>query len=164
MLSGYKLKHIESNTVIQSWGGVYGTTIDVPSVIVLPDLSIHVCAPAVDTDYHGYMLEEWYVDPPPPPPPVIPDISDRQFFQQANVAGFITQAEALAAVQTGTIPAALQVILDTIPDENQKFGATMVLAGATVFERNHPLTISIGTAMGMNAEQINAFFTSAASL
>jgi hypothetical protein len=96
-------------------------------------------------------------------PPLLP-ISDRQFFQQAAFAGIITQAEALAAVQTGAIPAALQSIVDAIADPQQKFAAQMILSGATTFERNHPLTQSIGAALGWTEDQIDEFFRSAAAL
>jgi hypothetical protein len=40
----------------------------------------------------------------------------------------------------------------------------MIISGSTVFERNNPLTIAIGTAYGMMAAQIDAFFTAAAVL
>ncbi len=91
-------------------------------------------------------------------------ISDRQFFQQAAIQGFITQEDALQAVKTGFIPATLQVIVDTITDPTEKFNAQMLLSGATEFQRNHPLTSVIGTAFGMTEEDINTFFRSASNL
>lgn len=100
----------------------------------------------------------------PPSPPVPETISDRQFFQQAAIIGLITQTEALAAVQTGTVPAVLMSVVNGLPDQMQKFAAEMVLAGATVFERNHPLTEAVGAALGWTGEQIDAFFASAAGL
>lgn len=101
----------------------------------------------------------------PPPAPVVPrDISDRQFFQQAAIAGVVTQAEALAAVQTGTIPAVLQAMVDAIQDPDEQFAATMILSGATVFERTHPLTEAIGVGAGWSSEQIDQFFIAAAQL
>lgn len=104
-----------------------------------------------------------FVAPDPVPTP-LPPISDRQFFQQASIAGFITKAEALAAVQTGAIPAALQAIVNSIPDEEQKFAATMILAGATTFERQHPFTIQIGYAMGLSDADVDNFFIAAGQL
>ncbi len=105
--------------------------------------------------------------PDAPAPDILPVpqiISDRQFFQQAAVLQIITQAEALAAVQTGAIPSVLQTIVDGIADPDQKFAATMLLAGATVFERNHPLTEAVGAALGWTSGQIDQFFISAAQL
>jgi|GraSoiStandDraft_54_1057290.scaffolds.fasta_scaffold5757966_1 hypothetical protein len=40
----------------------------------------------------------------------------------------------------------------------------MIVSGATVFERQNPLTISIGTAYGMTSDQIDAFFLAASLL
>jgi hypothetical protein len=99
-----------------------------------------------------------------PPLPVPISISDRQFFQQLALVGTITQADALSAVKVGTIPPALQGFVDAISDPAKKFAANMLLAGATVFERNHPLTEAIGEAQGMSPDQVDAFFTAAAEL
>lgn len=97
-----------------------------------------------------------------PPDPVPVSISDRQFFQQLAIEGVITEAEALAA-NAAMIPASLLAIIESLPDE-QQFPAKMIVSGATVFERNHPLTEAIGAAQGMNGAQIDAFFRSAAAL
>lgn len=100
----------------------------------------------------------------PPLAPAPSSISDRQFFQQLAIAGIVTQAEALAAVKTGAIPPALQGFVDAIADPAQKFAANMLLSGATVFERNHPLTEAIGAGQGMTPDQIDAFFNAAVAL
>lgn len=114
--------------------------------------------------------EEWKTqgNTPLEPDPLdfyVPEtISDRQFFQQAAILGIITQSEALDAVRTGTIPSVLQSIVDGIQDPSQKFAATMLLAGATVFERNHPFTNAVGVALGWSSQQIDQFFIDAAKL
>jgi hypothetical protein len=95
---------------------------------------------------------------------VVPQqISDRQFFQQLAVQGIIGQADALAAVKTGAMPADLQALINQLPAD-QQFAATMLISGATVFERNHPLTVGIGTAYGWSSAQIDALFIAAAAL
>lgn len=95
---------------------------------------------------------------------VVPEsISDRQFFQQLAAQGVITQEDALAAVKIGAIPAALQQVIDGLPP-GQQFGASMIVSGATIFQRHHPLTIAIGAASGWTADQIDAFFRAAAVL
>jgi hypothetical protein len=99
----------------------------------------------------------------PPAPPVPTDISDRQFFQQLAIAGIITPPEAIAAVATGTIPAALKALVDQLPAD-QMFGAVMLLSGAVSFSRTHPLTEAIGVAYGMTAAQIDALWTAASKL
>src|SRR4051812_23428952 len=61
--------------------------------------------------------------------PVIPEtISDRQFYQQLAVQGIISQDDALAAVCVGTIPAAIQNFITSLPDAAQQFNAKMLLA------------------------------------
>ena len=47
---------------------------------------------------------------------------------------------------------------------DQQFAAKMLVSGATVFERNHPMTIAIGAAYGMTSDEIDAFFRAAAAL
>lgn len=127
------------------------------------------CIPAdpANRDYAEY--EAWRaagnVPAPyiPPPPPVPSSISDRQFFQQLAVSGIITEAEAIAAVATGTIPAALQALIDLLPAD-VKFSATMLLSGAVTFERSHPLTEAIGSAYNMTPAQIDALWLAASKL
>lgn len=100
---------------------------------------------------------------PPPLNPVPQVISDRQFYQQLAVAGTITQAEALAAVMTGTIPEVLDTFIQSLPAPDQ-FTARMLLAGATQFERQHPLVAAVGAAQGLTTAQIDDFFRAAALL
>lgn len=161
-LVGYKLKNIETNEYVNQWGGGFGVRPSVPSFISLPN-GDHVWSPVVGGIYNGFVLEEWFEEPPITPV-VIPIISDRQFFQQAAIEGFITQAEALAAVQTGTIPAVLQTLIDSIQDETERFAATMVLAGATTFSRNHPLTEAVRIYLNKTSEEIDQFFINASTL
>lgn len=95
------------------------------------------------------------------PRPVPPEISDRQFFQALALAGLISQAEALAAVQTGALPAPIAAIVDGLPDQ---FGARMLLSGATTFERANPLTDALGGALGYSPAQTDELFRAAAAL
>lgn len=96
--------------------------------------------------------------------PVPEDISDRQFYQMLAIEDTITEAEALEAVQIGRIPAALQAMIDTITDPADRFSAQMLLSGATVFRRSHPLTVQIGLLQGRSAGQIDDFWRAAALL
>jgi hypothetical protein len=94
---------------------------------------------------------------------VPPQVSDRQFFQGAAQAGLISQAEALAMMQTGAIPAALAAAVGTLPAE-QQFAAKMAIIGNRVFARADALVASLGAAMGQTPAQIDALFTLAATL
>lgn len=97
------------------------------------------------------------------PAPVPEVISDRQFFQALAIDGYITTAEALAAVRTGDLPSVLAELLDHM-DGAERFGAEMLLSGATEFRRDHPMTIAIGEARGMTADEVDDFFRRAAAL
>lgn len=98
------------------------------------------------------------------PPEAIPDeISDRQFFQQMATEGRITQDEALDAVGSGIIPAAMDALVEQLP-ENQRFAARMLIRGATTFRRTHPVTELIGQLYGMTGEQIDETWRKAAKL
>lgn len=110
---------------------------------------------------NGHTLEE-FEPPPPPMPPLV--ISDRQFYQQAALDGYITREDALAAVQTGFVPAPLQTIVDAITDETERFNTQMLLSGATIFYRDHPLTNQIGSAFGKSPQEMDQFFLAAAAL
>jgi hypothetical protein len=115
-------------------------------------------------EYDAWVAEGNTPDPyVPPQPPVPAEISDRQFFQQLAIAGIITPTEAIAAVATGTIPAALKALVDQLPTD-QMFGAVMLLAGAVSFARAHPLTEAIGAAYGMTPAQIDALWIAASKL
>lgn len=84
-------------------------------------------------------------EPPALLPPVPSVISDRQFAQALALAGTITQAEALAWAARGELPDAMEEALDQIPDtDGQRFGARMMLAAATTYERHHPLSEQLG--------------------
>lgn len=119
----------------------------------------------LQAEYQAWLAEGNTLTPYVPPSPHVPQqISDRQFFQMAAIAGLISNADALAAVQTGTIPPVLMDVVNRLPDDMQRFTAEMTLAGATVFDRHHPLTEAVGAALGWTSGQIDQFFTSAANL
>lgn len=99
------------------------------------------------------------------PPPVVPVvISRRQFFQQLAVLGIITKDEALSAMRNGSTPAALNTLVQAIPDAGERFDAEMLVSGATDFLRYHPVTIQIGSAFGMTPAEIDQFFIDAGAL
>jgi hypothetical protein len=101
---------------------------------------------------------------PPEPPAVVPaSVSDRQFFQALAIRGEITEDEALDAVGPGIIPAAMVALIDQLP-EAERFGAKMLIRGATVFERANPLADLIGSLFGWDGDALDEFWTFAATL
>lgn len=97
----------------------------------------------------------------PPPPPQ--QISDRQFFQQLAIQGVITEDEALAAVQTGAIPASMMPAISALATDEQ-FAAKMAVSGDTVFVRGDPMTEAIRVLMGWTPAQTDALWVAAAAL
>lgn len=94
--------------------------------------------------------------------PSIGSISRRQFFQQAAIAGIISESEALAAVTTGALPTAITAFISTLPAD-QQFGAKMLFS-VNDFERSSAMANAFGQTLGMTGEQIDAFFLAAAEL
>jgi hypothetical protein len=128
--------------------------------------SVVISARDTPEAWADYIL--WAINNPISNPPVraavIPmTISDRQFYQQIAVLGLITDAEALAAVKTGDIPATLQGLISALPADDQ-FAATMLLSGAVEFKRAHPLTVAFGAAMGWTSEQLDNLWVEASKL
>ncbi len=93
----------------------------------------------------------------------LPAISDRQFFQAPAQAGAITADEALAAVMTGRLPAAIEAAVSALPAA-ERFAARMLLSGATAFERGHPMVARLGAAIGYDAAALDALWHQAAAL
>lgn len=104
------------------------------------------------------------VEPEPGPEPTPDEISRRQFFQHLAAIGIISKAEALAAMQGGVIPAPLQVIIDQLPTEDDRFEAQMFVVGAQNFNRLHWLTDKVRQAMAWTVEQRDEFWRDAAKL
>lgn len=86
------------------------------------------------------------------------EISDRQFAMGLAIAGLITQAEALAFVKTGEVPTALQTMIDAIADADARFEAEMLVSGATIFKRSHPLVSMIASQVGWTEQQTDQFW------
>lgn len=97
--------------------------------------------------------------------PSLRNLSRRQFYQSLALGEdpYITEAEALAAVANGTLPAAVEAIVSGLPADNQ-FSARMLLVGATTFVRSHPLVGAFGAALGMSEAELDEFWISASKL
>lgn len=127
----------------------------------LIDLDLEDVDINMDTPYPA-LIRAWIAAGGVPATPQAQTISDRQFFQQLAIVGVISQDEALAS-NAAVIPAPLLALIDAMPAD-QQFAAKMLVSGATVFERTHPMTIAIGAAYGWTPSQIVDFFQAAAVL
>jgi hypothetical protein len=95
------------------------------------------------------------------PPPAV--ISRLQFFQVLAMRSYITMDEALAAMQHGAIPAEIERFIATLTAADQ-FAARMQIAGATVFERGHPLVGSLAAYLGITDQQLDEIWRQGAAL
>lgn len=105
---------------------------------------------------------EFLASLPPRVAPPIPNVSRRQFFQQAAIEGIITENEAIAAVTTGALPSSIMAFINTLPT-GQQFGAKMLFS-VNEFSRSSPMANAFGQTLGMTSEQIDAFFDAAFKL
>jgi len=141
-----------------------------PNVWLVPAHATLVAPPSIPDGYVARRVDgAWQLELAPAPPSDEPEavptriISDRQFFQQLALAGFIERSEALAAVKTGEIPQALSGLLDNLPVD-ARFNAEMLLSGATQFDRYHPLVAQIAAAQGMTDADVDQFWLAASAL
>ena len=102
----------------------------------------------------------------PPPEPVPEEISDRQFFQALWEEGHISYEEAVAAVETGTIPATMEGFIALLEsyDEIGAKKARLLLKGATEFKRSNYIVPVFGSMYGMGENQIDELWRMAAVL
>lgn len=73
-----------------------------------------------------------------PATPVPQSVSRRQFYVGLAKKGFITEQEALDALQIGKVPPEMAAFVSTLPAEDQ-FETTALLIGATEFQRSDEL-------------------------
>lgn len=99
-----------------------------------------------------------------PPPPLV-DISRRQFFQALAKPGYeiLTEEEAESALD-GVIPAPLVNLINNLPPEVDRFDVRMLVKGAGMFERWHPITVMLAAAWQWDEAETDAFWRFAASL
>ncbi|WWT39860.1 tail fibers protein [Microcystis phage Mwe-JY25] len=99
-----------------------------------------------------------------PPLPIPASITYGQFARALRLNGTITHAEAVAFGRTRAMPAALQAIIDGLPNQTAREDAELWLTTASVFERGHSLTSAIGAAFGWAPQQVDQFFRDAAAI
>lgn len=96
---------------------------------------------------------------------VPPSISDRQFAQILALDGVISEDEALAWAARGELPGAMETALSNIPEAGGlRFGAKMLLASATTYERAHPLVPTLGALLLYDAAALDDIWRRAAAL
>lgn len=95
---------------------------------------------------------------------VFPDvISRRQFSQGLAKIEALTEAEAEEFAAMVVLPASMIAFISGLPEANQ-FDVRILLRSASEFSRNHPLTSTFATAMGMTPAQLDQFWIMCAAL
>ena len=89
-----------------------------------------------------------FIGPVPVHHDPLPALSDRQFGDGLWDDGIITYEECVAFVSVGTIPAALQAIVDQLPDDNTggptpRKSATILIKGAKEYRFDNPLVEAV---------------------
>lgn len=95
------------------------------------------------------------------PRPVKESISRRQFGYGAVMVGKMTQAEALAFVNLGTLPAAVETVVAALPGP-QQFAARMSLA-SNEFHRHNPATLQFLPLLAIDSATADAAWRYGAS-
>lgn len=95
--------------------------------------------------------------------PVPASVSRRQLLLALTQMGLITGDEALAAAQTGAVPAAVHGVFDNM-QPSDKLDAQITWASMSVAERDHPLVAALASANEMSSDDIDDFFRLAGSL
>lgn len=102
--------------------------------------------------------EEIAAIPPPLPPPVPAEVEVWKFMTAAWQMGFITQAEALAAIKDKVIPPVFASALADLPAQ-AKAAVQLKFAGITKMVRADPLFTMIVAANKATDAQLDAVFT-----
>lgn len=161
MVVGYRLLD-EYGVEVQAWGGSWGTSIDPPNPIRLPNGDI-VHAPALNTSYSGYMLVEWMMDEPTPPVSVPVSITRRQCALQLLATGNITAQEALDMTKTAAVPFPIALMFDTQVAQGNWTAEQRLLAEIDFAATNYYRSNNLLSLMGQTPEQIDQFFISASN-
>lgn len=137
--------------------------------VAVSDLAGEVDAPHMipitpDENPIGHVWDdgEW-IAPPPAPEAVPPSVTRRQIITGLGKAGWITKQEALDALAVGARPAAVEALIDALPEEDQ-FDALTKWIGFTEAYRDDPLVLALAQAEGKSEHEIDEFFRLCAAI
>lgn len=108
----------------------------------------------------GWRYEGGELVPPASEPEVAPvpdSVTRRQMLLGLVAMEMITPEEALAAAQTGAVPAAIDAIFATLSPEDA-LAARIAWASMSICERDHPLVAAIAAANDLSGQDIDDAF------
>lgn len=111
---------------------------------------------------HTWLDGEW-IAPPPQPDPFPHTITRRQIMTGLAMAEWITEQEALDAMTTGARPAAVDMVINALP-EQERFHAQMKWAGFQQAYRDDPLVLALAAAEGKTPQEVDDFFIMCAGI
>lgn len=114
-------------------------------------------------DIAPFVIEQEPVPTPEDLRAAIQPLTRRQVFIALHRLGLITADEAVAAAATGVVPAALQPAFAALADPDRT-DALVTFAAFQMAYRLDPMTTMIGAAAGMTDDQIDAIWTTFASV
>jgi hypothetical protein len=119
-----------------------------------------------NADYQVFLFWQAAGNTPDPyiaPAAPVPDITRRQLLLALAGANLVTADEAIAAAQTGALPAAIAAAFATLPAAEQ-VSAKITWASLSVAERDSPLVSLLAQSQNMTSDQVDDFFRNAATL
>lgn len=111
----------------------------------------------------GVWWQTWTLAPAPPTVLPVPDITRRQLLLILPKVGVITAQEALAAAQTGAVPATIQSYFALLSDDD-RLAAEITWATMSICERQNPLVLGLAAQLNLTDEQVDDFFRQASML
>lgn len=124
------------------------------------ELPGQVLAPAGDAQI-GWTYDGTTFSPPPAPKPTIPtEVTRRQILTALGGLGWITEAEAEAALATGARPAVVDIVIAAMPEGDQ-FGARMKWIGFQNAYRDDDMVAALAVATSRDAAEIDLLFITA---
>lgn len=121
-----------------------------PSILFAPEYAAQFVEVPDDAE-NGWMWDGETASPPPPPPPP-PVVPQEITMRQARLA-------LLAAGHLDGVQPALDAL-----SEPQRAAAQIEWEYAATLKREHPLVLSLGTALGLSSEDVDALFVAAAAI
>lgn len=157
MLVGYQLIDTQDDSILQSWGGSYGSSPDAPNSVLLPN-GDSVCGVKVgELMNKRYKVVEWFMDEPAPPPLNKEDvnaerdarIADGMYFQGKF---FQSRPEDRENVAGATTWASLALMGGAKPGDYRWHGGAedfvWIAADNTLVKMDAPTVIEFGKALG----------------
>ena len=168
---GYSL--IKSGNEEWFVGDTYGQCPTQPKFLVIPNGGNHIHLPVLGETYSGYKFVPRYIENSgatykevlsdkvivyrPVEVYTPTEISRRQLFLGLLKVGLINSQEAIAAAQTGAVPASVQTVFNTLP-ANDQVTAIIAWASAHMIYRYDPFLILLATSQGLTSDQIDQYF------